>query len=82
MSDAATTSDHALRMGLLNSHQIEEAWAELGTRKGSTDDFLRAMERKGYLTPFQSGKLLKGDTDGYFLGGYRMLYKIDRKSVV
>ena len=34
------------------------------------------MEQKGYLTPFQSGKLLKGDSDGYFLGGYRVLYKI------
>ncbi len=34
------------------------------------------MERRGYLTPFQTNKLLKGDTDGYFLGGYRILYKI------
>jgi len=76
MSDAATTSDNALRLGLLNTHQIEEAWAELGPRKGSAQDFLRAMERKGYLTPLQSGKLLKGDTDGYILGGYRLLYKI------
>jgi serine/threonine protein kinase len=33
-------------------------------------------ERKGLITPFQGGKLLKGDTAGYFLGGYRMLYKI------
>jgi serine/threonine protein kinase len=34
------------------------------------------MERKGYLTPWQSAKLLKGDPDGYFLGGYEILYKI------
>jgi serine/threonine protein kinase len=34
------------------------------------------MERKGYLTPFQTAKLVRGDVDGYFLGGYRMLYKI------
>ncbi|MCI0347525.1 MAG: aminoglycoside phosphotransferase family protein, partial [Chloroflexi bacterium] len=31
---------------------------------------------KGYLTPWQSQKLLKGDTDGFFLGGCRLLYKI------
>ena len=34
------------------------------------------LERKRYLTPWQSGKLMKGDTEGYFLGGYRLLYKI------
>ena len=34
------------------------------------------MERKAFLTPFQTTKLLKGDTAGYFLGGYRILYKI------
>src|SRR5262249_44964308 len=32
--------------------------------------------RKAYLTPWQSGRLLKGDTNGFFLGGYRILYKI------
>ena len=33
--------------------------------------------RKGYLTPpWQSSKLVKGDPDGYFLGGYRIEYKI------
>ena len=37
---------------------------------------LRLLERKGYLTPWQTSKLLKGDTDGYLLGGYRLLYKI------
>src|SRR5262249_28322450 len=37
---------------------------------------LRLLERKAYLTPWQSGKLLKGDADGFFLGGYRILYKI------
>jgi serine/threonine protein kinase len=34
------------------------------------------MERKGYLTPWQTHKLLKGDASGYFLGGYRIKYKI------
>jgi serine/threonine protein kinase len=34
------------------------------------------LERKGYVTPWQSHKLLRGDREGYFLGGYRVLYKI------
>jgi serine/threonine protein kinase len=81
MSDvnATTMANTAMRLGLLSSHQIEEAWEELN-RNSSAEEFLRLMERKTYLTPFHSGKLLKGDKDGFFLGGYRMLYKISSGS--
>ena len=34
------------------------------------------MERKGFLTPWQSQKLIKQERDGYFLGGAKILYKI------
>ena len=74
--EAGAMADNAMRLGLLSSHHVEEAWAELHSRKVPAQEFLRCMEGKGYLTPFQTVKLLKGDTDGYFLGGYRMLYKI------
>lgn len=74
--DAATLANTATRLGLLASHQINEAWEELESRNVPCAEFLRVMERKGYLTPFQSSKLIKGDKDGYFLGGYRLLYKI------
>ncbi|MBY0513941.1 MAG: protein kinase, partial [Gemmataceae bacterium] len=40
------------------------------------EDMIRLMERKRYLSPWQGGKLMKGDTDGYILGGYKLLYKI------
>jgi serine/threonine protein kinase len=76
MADAATTAVQAQRLGLLTSDQVEEAWAELGKGKGTSEDFLRAMQRKGYLTPLQSSKLEKGDSEGFFLGGFRILYKI------
>lgn len=74
--DAAAIADRTVRLGLLRSEQTQEAWDELGKRGGEALPFLRIMERKGYLTPFQTAKLLKGDTDGYILGGYRLLYKI------
>ena len=74
--DAGTVAQQAVRLGLLTEDQVQEAWDELGRRTGPAEDFLRVMERKGYLTPWQSSKLLKGSTDGYFLGGYRLLYKI------
>ncbi len=74
--DAATIAQIAQRIGLVTEEQVIQAWEELG---GKTDDamkLLKTLERKGFLTPLHSQKLLKGDTDGYFLGGYRILYKI------
>src|SRR5262249_45003040 len=74
--EAGIVADTAVRLGLLSVHHAEEAWSELESRKVPAEQFLSCMEQKGYLTPFQSGKLLKGDSDGYFLGGYPLLYKI------
>jgi eukaryotic-like serine/threonine-protein kinase len=73
--DAAAMADRTARLSLLRPDQIDEAWLEVA-RKDDAATFLRAMERKGYLTPFQTQKLSKGETDGYVLGGYKLLYKI------
>jgi serine/threonine protein kinase len=74
--DAVAIADRAVRLGLIRPEQADDAWLELGKRGGEAQAFLRAMEKRGHLTPFQSQKLLKNDTEGYFLGGYRLLYKI------
>lgn len=74
--EATALANQAVRLGLLSTDQVQEGWDELGARGGDPEPFLRAMERKGHLTPWQSQKLLKGDKDGFFLGGYRILYKI------
>jgi len=74
--DAGAIAETAIRLGLLSVHHADEAWAALESRTVAAQEFLRCMEEKGYLTPYQSGKLLKGDKEGYFLGGYRILYKI------
>src|SRR5690349_19578939 len=66
----------AVKVGLLTEDQVRETWEELGERPSHPEPFLRVLERKGLLTPWQSTKLLKGDPDGYFLGGYRVLYKV------
>src|SRR5262249_39335211 len=60
--------------------QLNEAWDEVGRRNTDPFALLRVLERKGNLTPYQSTKLLKGDEEGYFLGGYRILYKISAGS--
>jgi CheY-like chemotaxis protein len=74
--DATALGQRILNLGLVTEPQLLQAREEAG--EGSTDVqvLLRALERKGHLTPWQRDKVLKGDTDGYFLGGYRILYKI------
>jgi len=72
--DPIAVGKQAVRLGLLSEHQLVEAVDEVGG--ADLGELLRYLERKGWLTPWQSGKLLKGDEDGYFLGGYRLLYKV------
>jgi serine/threonine protein kinase len=74
--EAVDVAQQAIKLGLLTEAQVQEGWDEVGQRGGEAEPFLRTMERKGYLTPYQSSKLAKGDRDGFFLGGYRLLYKI------
>lgn len=74
--DAAGVAQMAQRLGLVTEDQLQDAWIELGEKTGPAAPFLRFMERKGHLTPWQASKLIKGDTDGFVLGGYRVLYKI------
>ena len=73
--DASGLTQLAIKVGLLTEGQVRAAYEELGGG-AELEPLLRALERKGHLTPYQSAKLLKGDTDGYFLGGYRVLYKV------
>src|SRR5258708_6819370 len=74
-TDASEVADLTIRMKLVDEHTARELLFELEDRTTPAVDFVRLMERKSLLTPFQSAKVLKGDTDGYFLGGYRLLYK-------
>jgi serine/threonine protein kinase len=74
--DASGIGQLVIRLGLVSEEQVQECLDELGNKKAPGEDMIRLLERKRYLSPFQSHKLRKGDTDGYFLGGYRILYKI------
>jgi serine/threonine protein kinase len=74
--DAGSFAEHAVQLGLLTESQLKEAQAEVEDGDDQPERLLRTLERKGHLTPWQSQKLIKGDKDGYFLGGYRLLYRI------
>jgi serine/threonine protein kinase len=76
--------EQVVRLGLVTEAQLKEALEEVREDTGKqTPDLIfltRAMERKGLLTNYQTAKVLKGDNEGYFLGGYRILYKISSGS--
>jgi serine/threonine protein kinase len=74
--DAQTVALLAQRLNLVTEEQLIDCWDELGRKDGPAEPLLRLLERKCHLTPWQSSKLLKGDRDGFFLGGYRLLYRI------
>ena len=74
--DTPTVAQLAVRCGLVTEEQLQEAYVEVDPKGTNPQPLLGFLERKGYLTPWQSYKLLKLDPDGYYLGGYRILYKI------
>src|SRR6516225_7250484 len=63
------------KIGLATETQLQEAMLDCGHRT-TPDELLHVLERKAFLTSFQSGKLRKGDLDGFIVGGFRILYKI------
>lgn len=79
MMDASAFEQMIQKLGLVNAEQLAEVRDELGATSDLTH-LIAALERKSYLTPWQSSKLLKGGVDGFFLGGYRVLYKISSGS--
>src|SRR5687768_2811440 len=75
-ADASAAADLILRTGLVDEFSVRECLFELEDKKGPAEDLIQLMQRKGMITPLQGSRLLKGEIDGYFLGGYRVLYKI------
>jgi tRNA A-37 threonylcarbamoyl transferase component Bud32/CheY-like chemotaxis protein len=78
--DAKTAGQDLLKIGLITEPQLEEALAAVSASGGGGDQLLLYLERKGWITPWQTSKFLKGDREGFILGGYRLLYKIQSGS--
>jgi serine/threonine protein kinase len=74
--DTPTLFQRLLQLRLVTESQLQEVREELMIPNPLADAILHALERKGYITPWQSSKLLKGETVGFFLGGFKLLYKI------
>lgn len=74
--DAAGLGQMAMRCNLLSEAQLQDALIELESRDAPAEALARILQRKGFLTAYQVGKLLRGESDGFYMGGYRLLYKI------
>lgn len=74
--DGATFGQQALRLGLLTEPQLQEGLEALAQRNPPLEQLVSWLERKGYITPWQTHKIKRGELDGYFLGGYRLLYRV------
>ncbi len=75
-TDGKSLAQLAIRLNLIAEHNWLECQDELEPGNDTAIGLARILERKAHLTPWQVAKLLKGDTDGYFLGGYRLQYRI------
>ena len=66
----------ASELELLDHRQLQEMWAEIGSRDVSCEEFQQILLRRAYLTNYQAEKLLRGDRQGYFYGSYKVLYAV------
>ncbi|MCX7397091.1 MAG: protein kinase [Planctomycetales bacterium] len=72
-------SKEALKSFLLTSRLLSPAdWNSAAGQISdatSVDAILQTLERRQLLTPFQSGRIQKGETEGLVLGRYKLLYR-------
>jgi serine/threonine-protein kinase len=73
---AEDLSQRIFDLRLLDNRQLESVWAEMGSRTVTCEEFSNRLLNKELLTNFQLEKVLKGDREGYFYGGYRALYMV------
>lgn len=74
--DASGVANLARRLNLITDEQFRECSEELNLKTDPPEAVIRFLERRGYVTSWQGQRLIKGEKDGYFLGGYRLLYRI------
>ncbi|MFT3880478.1 MAG: serine/threonine-protein kinase [Gemmatales bacterium] len=65
-----------VKLRLATPAQVQDCLEELGDVEIDPEPLLSMLSRHGLLTSLQVDKLLKGDMHGYFMGSFRLLYKI------
>lgn len=65
-----------VKLRLATTAQVQDCLDELRDVDTDPEPLLSMLSRHGLLTSLQVDKLLKGDMYGYFMGSFRLLYKI------
>ena len=76
---AAFHSVQELKATLLGLNLVSRADLDAAVEQLSGDDpqeLLSILERRQLVTALQTSKLVRGDKEGYFLGRYKLLYKV------
>jgi serine/threonine protein kinase len=67
--------EHVLtRLNLVDEATLDECRRDPRAIR-SVDDYIAALVRRNALTPYQVGRLKKGETEGLRLGPYKLLYR-------
>lgn len=74
VSSTQEVSRALLQLQLVTREQLDESLAAL--ESPSPDDLLAHLERRSLLSPYQIAKLERGDRAGFFLGRFKLVYKI------
>jgi len=73
------TSKDGLKSFLLTSRLLSpNEWNSVDSQlndSNSVESLLQILERRQLLTPLQTGRILKGETEGLILGKYKLLYR-------
>lgn len=73
---AEQVAQRAFDLGLLDDLQLQQVWAELGSRNVALDDFLQLLVRREFMTNYQVERLVKGERSGFFFGDWKVLYLV------
>jgi serine/threonine-protein kinase len=69
-------SQRAQELEILSTLQLQQTWAELGTRNTDPETFLQTLIRQGHLTNYQVERLVNDETTGFYYGDYKVLYMV------
>lgn len=72
MSSIEETIRQLIGSGLVKREQVDDA---MSARPPSVDALLDLMERRQYLTSYQSGRIRRGELADLVLGRYKLLYR-------
>ncbi len=69
-------AQRAFDFDLVDAHQLESIWGDIGSRDVPLEVLTGLMVRRELLTNFQVDRILSGKREGYYYGKYRVLYLV------